>query len=101
MVQSFCTPRGQRPRRNEIDFASRFPPRHLETCRPEISKLDLGTIKNGSAASDLPPEGPKKKSWADLTHLAHISKLALGTIKNGSAVSDLPPGDPKKNVGLI
>ena len=29
-------------------------------------KLDLGTIKNGSAASDLPPEGPKKKSWADL-----------------------------------
>ena len=85
----------------QIDFASRFPPRHLETCRSEISKLDLGTIKNGSAASDLPPEGPKKKSWADLTHLAHISKLALGTIKNGSAVSDLPPEDPKKNVGLI
>ena len=61
-----------------------------------MSKLDLGTIKNGSAASDLPPEGPKKKSWADLTHLAHISKLALGTIKNGSAVSDLPPEGQKK-----
>ena len=80
-------------------FASRFPPRHLETCRPEISKLDLGTIKNGSAASDLPPEGPKKKSWAVLTHLAHISKLALETIKNGSAASDLPPEDPKKTLG--
>ena len=64
-------------------------------------KLSIGTIENASAASDLPPEGPKKKSWADLTHLAHISKLALGTIKNGSAVSDLPPEDPKKNVGLI
>ena len=51
-----------------------FPRRHLETCRPEISKLDLGTIENGSAASDLPPEGPKKKSWADLTHLAHFAK---------------------------
>ena len=59
-----------------IDFASRFPPRHLETCRPEISKLDLGTIKNETAASDLPPKGPKKKSWADLTHLAHFADLA-------------------------
>ena len=63
-------------RKVEIDFASRFPPRHLETCRPEISKLDLGTIENGSAACDLPPEGPKKKSWADLTHLAHFADLA-------------------------
>ena len=51
-----------------------FPRRHLETRRPEISKLDLGTIKNGSAASDLPPEGPKKKNWADLTHLTHFAK---------------------------
>ena len=53
-----------------------FPPRHLETCRPEISKLDLRTIENGSAACDLPSEGPKKKSWADLTHLVHFADLA-------------------------
>ena len=59
-----------------IDFASRFPPRHLETCRPEISEIDIGTIKNGFAASDLPPEGPKKKRWADLTHLVHFADLA-------------------------
>ena len=29
--------------------------------RAKMSKLDLGTIKNGSAASDLPPEGSKKR----------------------------------------
>ena len=44
--------------------------------RAKMSKLDLGTIENGSAACDLPPEGPKKKSWADLTHLAHLADLA-------------------------
>ena len=38
--------------------------------------LSLGTIKNESAASDLPSEGPKKKRWADLTHLAHFEELA-------------------------
>ena len=26
--------------------------------------------------SDLPPEGPNKKRWADLTHLAHFEDLA-------------------------
>ena len=39
-----------------------------------MSEIDLGTIKNGSAASDLPPKGSKKKSWADLTHLARFAK---------------------------
>ena len=29
--------------------------------RKNNSKLGLGTIKNGSAASDLPPEGPPKE----------------------------------------
>ena len=28
---------------------------------PPISKPATGTIKNGSAGADLPPEGPKKK----------------------------------------
>ena len=28
----------------------------------KIIKLDLGTIKNGFRASDLPPEGPKKRA---------------------------------------
>ena len=39
-----------------------------------MSEIELGTIKNGSAASDLPPEGSKKKSWSDLAHLAHFAK---------------------------
>ena len=41
-----------------------------------ITEIDLGSIENGSAASDLPPEGPKKERWADLTHLAHVEELA-------------------------
>ena len=39
-----------------------------------MSEIDLGSIKNGSAASDLPPEGSKKKSWADLMHVVHLAK---------------------------
>ena len=39
-------------------------------------KLSLVTIKNGSAMSDLPPEGQKKKSWADLMHWTHLTHLA-------------------------
>ena len=58
------------------------------------------SIKNGSAASDLPPEDSKKKSWADLTHLAHLTKLSLGNINNGSAASDLPPGVRTHDSGL-
>ena len=50
----------------EIDFASRFPPRHIATFRPEMAEIDVGSMKNGSAASDLPPEGSKKKRWVDL-----------------------------------
>ena len=38
------------------------------------AELSLRTTENGSAACDLPPECPKKKSWADLTHLAHFAK---------------------------
>ena len=40
------------------------------------TKKKRSPIENGSAACDLPPEGPKKKSWADLTHLAHFADLA-------------------------
>ena len=43
---------------------------------PKNVKIDIGSMKNVSAASDLPPEGPKKKRWADLTHLAHFEELA-------------------------
>ena len=46
----------------------------MEVLQPKMSEIDLGSIKNGSAASDLPPEGSKKKSWSDLTHLAHFAK---------------------------
>ena len=48
-------------RESEIDFASRFPPRHLETCRPEISKLDLGTIKMKPQRPIYPQRVPTKK----------------------------------------
>ena len=41
-----------------------------------MSEIDVGSIKNGSAASDLPPEGLKKERWADLTHLVHVADLA-------------------------
>ena len=40
------------------------------------SKIEHGSIENGSAVSDLPPEGPKKERWADLAHLAHFGNLA-------------------------
>ena len=43
----------------QIDFASRFPPRQLEANKN--SKLALGTLKNESGASDLPPEGRLSK----------------------------------------
>ena len=86
--------------RAEIDFASRFPPRHLETCRPEISKLDLGSIENGSAASDLPPEGPKKKDWADLMHLAHFAKSKPRDYRKWiRSVRFTPKGFEKKELG--
>ena len=42
----------------------------------KITEKDHGSIENGSAASDLPPEGSKKKRWADLAHLAHFGNLA-------------------------
>ena len=54
----------------------------LETWTKITRVLVHGSIKNGSAASDLPPEGPKQERWGDLTHLEHISKLALRTTKN-------------------
>ena len=41
----------------------------------QFSKIYLGSIKNGSAASDLPPEGPKKERWADLTHLGGFRRF--------------------------
>ena len=43
-----------------------------EADRKNNSKLDLGTIKNGSAASDLRPEGPKKERWVDLCKISMI-----------------------------
>ena len=39
-------------------------------------KLDLGTIKNESAASDLPPEGPPKERWVDLCKISMIWRAA-------------------------
>ena len=31
--------------------------------RPKMSKIGVGSIKTGCAASDLPPEGSKKERW--------------------------------------
>ena len=39
-------------------------------------KLDLGAIKNGSAASDLPPKGPQKERWVDLRKISMIWRPA-------------------------
>ena len=54
----------------------RFTPRRFEKTAPkqfkrfdQKSKLDLGTIKNGISASDLPPEGPKKERRSNLGKL--------------------------------
>ena len=47
--------------RSKIDFASRFPPRHLDALHPKMPDIDIGSMKNGSAESDLLPEGPKKE----------------------------------------
>ena len=41
----------------------------------KIIEIDFGSIENGSAASDLPPKGSKKKRWADLAHVAHFGIL--------------------------
>ena len=39
-------------------------------------KLDLGTIKNECAASDLPPAGPPKERWVDLCNISMIWRAA-------------------------
>ena len=41
-------------------------------------KLALGTIKNESAASDLPPKGPPKERWVDLCKISMIWRAAYG-----------------------
>ena len=46
------------------------------------SKLDLGTIKNGSAASDLPPEGPPKERWVELNKISMIWRPAYLDFSN-------------------
>ena len=74
-----------------------------------MSKVGLGTIKNDLAASDLPPEGPKKERSHFLIRGTlskceqkpteggqGMSKVGLGTIKNDFVASDLPPEGPKK-----
>ena len=63
------------------------------------SKLDLGTFKFEPGASDLPPEGSKKRScFADSAGAGSTrnSKLDLGTFKFESGASDLPPEGSKK-----
>ena len=68
--------------------------------RAKVSKLDLGTIENGSAASDLPPEGSKKKSWADLTHVAHFAKSKPRDYRKWIRdVRFTPRGSEKKALG--
>ena len=44
-------------------------------------------MENGSAVSDLPPEGQKKERWTDLTYLVHFAK---------STASGLPEMDPQR-----
>ena len=39
-------------------------------------KLDLGTIKIESAASDLPPTGPPKERWVELSRISMIWRPA-------------------------
>ena len=64
------------------------------------AELSFGTIENGSAASDLPPEGPKKKSWADLTHLAHFAKSKPRDYRKWiRSVRFTPRGFEKKELG--
>ena len=86
----------------------RFTPRGSEKralgcfmqCRSKMSKIDLGSIKNGSAASDLPPEGSKKKSWADLTHLEHFAKTKPRDYQKWiRSVRFTPRGSEKKELG--
>ena len=43
------------------------------------SKLDLGSTKNGCAAFDLPPEGPKKERWANSWRSAHLDSSNLAS----------------------
>ena len=52
-----------------IDFASRFPPRQLEAeaFRPKMSKIGVGSTKNGFRASDLHPEGLKRGQFDDFS----------------------------------
>ena len=66
----------------------------------KMSKLALGTIKNGSAASDLLPEGPKKERWVDLCNGGQTCQ------KSTSGLSKMDPQRPiyltrvrKKRVG--
>ena len=40
------------------------------------SKIDFGSIQNGSAAPDLPPEGPKKERWAISCAYAYLDAFS-------------------------
>ena len=42
-------------------------------------KSDLGTIKNETAASDLPPEGPPKERWVELSKISRICQKGVGS----------------------
>ena len=43
--------------------------------RTNNSKLDLGSIENGCAAFDLPPEGQKKEHWAISRTVNEITRI--------------------------
>ena len=59
------------------------------------SKLGFGTIGNEFAASDLPPEGQKKRVCRKRQFEKKIL-MYFGTTKFESGASDFPPEGPKK-----
>ena len=48
----------------------------------KMLKFYLGTIKNESAASDLPPEGPPKQRWVELSRISMIWRPAYLDFSN-------------------
>ena len=47
----------------------------FETWRQNNSKVDFGSIENGCAAFDLPPEGQKKERWAISRTVNEITRI--------------------------
>ena len=60
---------------------SRF--RGFETWRQNNSKVNFGSIENGCAAFDLPPEGQKKERWAISRTVNEIMRIYAESIAGG------------------